>query len=161
MALTVTRASSASARKEFTRRLGWRALSLPNGVAVSSDRDAKENFTAIDARDVLPRVAALPVTQWNYKTDSKDVQHIGPMAQDFQAAFHLCAEDKHISVIDESGVALAAIQGMNLKLNEKDAEIQKLKGKADKVDSLEKQNDLLAERLNELEATVRQLAARK
>ena len=35
-------------------------------------------------------------------------------------------DDKHISVIDEGGVALAAIQGLDQKLNEKDAEIQQL-----------------------------------
>jgi uncharacterized coiled-coil protein SlyX len=56
--------------------------------------------------------------------------------------------------VDEGGVALAAIQGLNQKLNEKDAEIQKLKEKADKVDSLEK-------RLNELEQMVQSLAANK
>jgi hypothetical protein len=49
------------------------------------------------------------------------------MAQDFQAAFQLSADDKHISLVDEGGVALAAIQGLNQKLNEKDAEIQGLK----------------------------------
>ena len=90
----------------------------------TSDRNAKENFTAVNAREVLAKVASLPVTQWNFKTDGKDVQHIGPMAQDFQAAFQLSADDKHISVVDEEGVALAAIQGLNLKLNEKEAKIQ-------------------------------------
>jgi hypothetical protein len=122
-----------------------------DGVQLSCDRNVKENFTAVNARDVLARVAALPVTQWNYKKDSKDIQHIGPMAQDFQAAFHLSADDKHISVVDEGGVALAAIQGLNQKLNQKDAEIQ----------TLQRQNDSLAGRLQELEATVRELAARK
>ena len=120
-----------------------------NGVALTSDRNAKENFAAVNAREVLAKVASLPVTEWNYKTDSKHVQHIGPMAQDFQAAFQLSADDKHISVVDEGGVALAAIQGLNQKLNEKDMEIQTLKT----------QNDSLAERLSELEVTVKQLAA--
>ena len=51
------------------------------------------------------------------------------MAQDFHAAFQLNGgDDKHISVVDEGGVAhLAAIQGLNQKLNEKDEEIQGLK----------------------------------
>jgi hypothetical protein len=101
-------------------------------------------------------VASLPVTEWNYKTDQAGVQHIGPMAQDFQAAFGLDGkDDKHISVVDEGGVALAAIQGLNQKLqdelNREDAENAKLK----------QQNDLLAERLNQVEAIVKQLAARK
>jgi len=36
-------------------------------------------------------------------------------------------DDKHIATVDEGGVALAAIQGLNQKLDEKDAEIQELK----------------------------------
>jgi len=32
------------------------------------------------------------------------------MAQDFRAAFDLGEDDKHISTIDEGGVALAAVQ---------------------------------------------------
>ena len=124
----------------------------------TSDRNAKENFTAVNARDVLARVSALPVTQWNYKKDSKDVQHVGPMAQDFQAAFQLSADDKHISVVDEGGVALAAIQGLNQKLEETQ---QAVKAKDGEIQTLKQQNEFLAERLNELEGTVRQLAARK
>jgi hypothetical protein len=92
---------------------------------LTSDRNAKENFTAVNAREVLAKVAALPVTEWNYKTDRKDVQHLGPMAQDFQAAFGLDgADDKHISVVDEGGVALAAIQGLNQKVEEQRAELE-------------------------------------
>jgi hypothetical protein len=110
----------------------------------------------VDSQAVLAKVASLPVTEWNYKTDSKGVQHIGPMAQDFQAAFGLDGtDDKHISVVDEGGVALAAIQGLNQKLqeelNRQDAKNAKLK----------QQNDSLAQRLNELEAAVKQLAAQK
>jgi hypothetical protein len=98
------------------------------GIALTSDRNAKENFKPVDNQTVLAKVAALPVTEWNYKTDSQGVQHMGPMAQDFQAAFGLDGkDDKHISVVDEGGVALAAIQGLNQKLNERDAEIEALK----------------------------------
>jgi flagellar capping protein FliD len=45
------------------------------------------------------------------------------MAQDFYAEFNVGPDDKHISTIDESGVALAAIQGLNKKLKEKDDKI--------------------------------------
>ena len=108
-----------------------------NGVALTSDRNAKENFTAVNPREVLAKVASLPVTEWNYKTDSKDVQHIGPMAQDFQAAFGLNgADDKHISVVDEGGVALAAIQGLNQKLEQKEAEITELKARLERLEQL-------------------------
>ena len=63
---------------------------------------------------------------WSYKSEH-DVRHIGPMAQDFYAAFNVGTDDKHIATVDEGGVALAAIQGLNQKLDEKDAEIQQLK----------------------------------
>jgi hypothetical protein len=97
-------------------------------VRLTSDRNAKENFTALNARAVLEKVAGLPVTQWNYKTVGKSEQHIGPMAQDFHTAFGLAGnDDKHISVVDEGGVALAAIQGLNQKVDEKNTEIQDLK----------------------------------
>ncbi len=61
----------------------------------TSDRNAKENFTAIDPRRVLDSVVALPVSEWDFKADAA-ARHIGPMAQDFYAAFNLGTDDKHI-----------------------------------------------------------------
>jgi hypothetical protein len=58
---------------------------------------------------------ALPVTSWAF-TNHTQIRHIGPMAQDFHAAFEVGTDDKHISTTDETGVALAAIQGLNQKL---------------------------------------------
>ncbi len=96
-------------------------------------------------------MAALPLTTWNYKSQDARIHHLGPMAQDFKVAFGLGESATGITTVDEEGVALAAIQGLNQKLGEKDAEIRALKT----------QNDSLAQRLNELEATVKQLAANK
>jgi hypothetical protein len=122
-----------------------------NGTFVSAcDRNVKRDFAPVDCRKVLEKVSQLPEQTWAYK-DDPGTKHLGPMAQDFYAAFGTGADDKHIAVVDEGGVALAAIQGLDQKLNEKDAEIQNLK----------RQNDSLVERLNELEAAVKQLAARK
>jgi len=114
------------------------------GVVLTSDRNAKANFTALNPAEVLAKVAALPVTEWNYKDDPADKRHIGPVAQDFHAAFGLDGnDDKHISVVDEGGVALAAIQGLNQKLVDKDSNIQKqsaeiadLKARLDKLEQL-------------------------
>jgi hypothetical protein len=92
----------------------------------TSDRNLKEKFTPIDNQEILERVASLPISTWNFKTDPA-IRHVGPMAQDFYAAFSVGMDDKHIATVDEEGVALAAIQGLNQKLNEKDAEIQALK----------------------------------
>jgi hypothetical protein len=58
------------------------------------------------------------------------------MAQDFYAAFNVGTDEKHIAPIDEGGVALAAIQGLNQKLTEKDAEIQQLKQSVNELKQL-------------------------
>ncbi len=95
------------------------------GVKLTSDRNAKTNFRSVDARAVLERIAALPVTRWNYKSDASSEQHIGPMAQDFHAAFGLSgSDDKHISAVDAQGVALTAIKGLNAKLETEKASLR-------------------------------------
>jgi hypothetical protein len=117
---------------------GGDRMTINNNGAVSaqsftptSDRHAKENFRPVDARSVLDKVVSLPITEWNFKTAPGEA-HLGPMAQDFHAAFGLGADDKHIATVDADGVALAAIQGLNQKLEErleqKETEITKLKG---------------------------------
>jgi hypothetical protein len=104
-----------------------------------SDRNAKDDFTPVNSQAVLAEVAALPLTTWSYKTEP-GVRHVGPMAQDFYAAFNVGPDDKHITTVDESGVALAAIQGLNQKLNQKDAEIQELKARLEKLEQLVTEN---------------------
>ena len=108
----------------------------------SSDRNIKENFSTVSPQEVLDKVAALPITRWSFKQD-KEVEHLGPMAQDFRAAFGLGTDDKHIATVDEEGVALAAIQGLNQKLEQKETEITELK---QNVAELKKMLQLLAEK---------------
>ncbi len=81
-----------------------------------SDRASKENLVAVDALQVLDSLARVPISTWNYKSQAEDVRHIGPMAQDFFSAFGVGEDQRHITGIDADGVALAAIQGLNLKL---------------------------------------------
>ena len=87
-----------------------------NAWAATSDRNAKENFHAVDPQEILTKVAALPVLDYNLKSQDPSIRHLGPMAQDFYAAFGLGEDDKHITSVDADGVALAAIQGLNQKL---------------------------------------------
>lgn len=81
-----------------------------------SDRALKTNFGSVDAADMLQRVRELPISTWNYTSDDASVRHIGPMAQDFAAAFGVGVDDRHIHPIDGQGVALAAIQGLVAEL---------------------------------------------
>jgi hypothetical protein len=90
-------------------------VSLPTGSgawANLSDRNAKTNIVPLNDASILSKVAALPVSSWSYKTES-GVRHLGPMAQDFYAAFGVGEDDRHITSIDEDGVALAAIKALH------------------------------------------------
>jgi hypothetical protein len=49
------------------------------------------------------------------------------MAQDFHAAFGLGTDERHIATVDADGVALAAIQGLNQKLEATRAENAELR----------------------------------
>jgi hypothetical protein len=107
-------------------------------VTGSSDQNIKENFGAVDLREVLAQVAAMPIQRWNYI--GEDTPHLGPVAQDFHVAFKVGMDDRHISMVDADGVALAAIQGLNQKLEErltrKDREIAALEAQVTELRSL-------------------------
>jgi hypothetical protein len=101
-----------------------------------SDKNAKKNFQPVNAEAVLEKLAAIPVQQWNYKWEADtSTPHLGPMAQDFKAAFYPGRDDKSISTLEFDGVELAAIQGLNRKLEQKETEITELK---QRLDALEK-----------------------
>jgi hypothetical protein len=111
----------------------------------TSDRAAKENFAPVDCCEVLEKVAALPLARWNFKHEP-GVAHLGPVAQDFHAAFGLNGDDdKHIATVDADGVALAAIQGLNEKV-----EVRSAKSEAD-LRELKAENAALRARLERLE----------
>ena len=104
----------------------------PNGGSwnCSSSREVKRDFEPVDTRDTLEKVASLSLTSWRFMKEPEGVRHLGPMAEDFRAAFGLGSDEKSISSVDAQGVALAAIQGLNAKLEQqlrdKDAEIAAL-----------------------------------
>lgn len=116
---------------------------------VLSDRNAKKDIATVDARVILEKLAALPITQWHYQWEETSLSpHIGPMAQDFKAAFYPGRDNTGITTLEADGVALAAIQGLN----------QKLEGGKQKAESriqkLEAENAALKERIEKLERLV-------
>ena len=92
----------------------------------SSDRNVKENFQPVDGRDVLQRLMTVPITTWNAIGAAPNVRRMGPMAQDFYAAFGLGDDDTVITTGDLDGVALASIQGLYQMVQEQDAQIAAL-----------------------------------
>jgi hypothetical protein len=112
-----------------------------------SDRNTKENFRPVNPRAVLDKLVALPVSTWNYKSQPDVVRHIGPTAQDFKGAFDVGESETGITGIDADGVALAAIQGLN----------QKLEDQAVELEARERELNSLKARLSALEEIVTKL----
>ena len=79
---------------------------------------------------------ALPISTWNYEAQDESIRHMGPMAQDFHAAFRLGVSDKVIDTVDPDGVALAAIQGLHRLLQEKDDRIRTLEERVTRLESI-------------------------
>jgi hypothetical protein len=102
------------------------APGVPTGVD-NSDRNLKTGFAEVDVDSVLAAVRELPITTWSYKEDP-NVRHIGPMAQDFAAAFGVGGDDRRIHTVDAGGVALAAIQALAARLDAAEARIAELTG---------------------------------
>jgi hypothetical protein len=103
----------------------------------ASSRTFKEAFELVDPTTILAKVTSMPVTTWFYKGDHGEGRHMGPMAEDFAESFGLGADEKHIGTVDESGVAFAAIQGLNQKVETENAQLKTqnlaLQGKLDEV----------------------------
>jgi hypothetical protein len=116
-----------------------------------SSRDIKENFTPVSPQDILQRVIQMPLTAWNLKQVPNE-RHIGPIAEDWWALFGLGMDDKHVSVNDVGGVALAAIKGLHQEVLEKDATIAQLR---QTVDRLQQANDAMSARVAAIEQTLK------
>jgi len=116
-----------------------------------SDSTKKRNIRLVDGKDILAKVAQLPMNQWSFKSQDPSIEHIGPMAQDFYRIFHLGESDTTISTIDPSGIALAAIQ----ELVKENQQLQQ------QVSTLTETNTELTERLVQVEKAVQQLTAER
>jgi len=91
-----------------------------------SDYNLKRDVEPVDDQSILERVAQMPVSTWSYKSDDPSVRHLGPMAQDFRAAFGLGDTDRAYNSIDAHGVALAAIKALYGRSLEQDARLERL-----------------------------------
>lgn len=93
----------------------------------TSDVNRKHLFENISGEDILMKIRSLPVTRWSYRVDKDNIRHIGPMAQDFYAAFKLGDNDKAIGTVDADGVALAGIKALEERTTKLASELQVMK----------------------------------
>lgn len=126
----------------------YTSQNLSSGVEVAagggswssvSDRTRKEHFAPVDGEDVLRRLRRVPVTTWNYKTQADSVRHMGPMAQDFRAAFGLGESDKLINSVDIDGVNMAALQALEARTRELQASVRELRALRTELAALRRQ----------------------
>ena len=108
-------------------------------MVLTSDRNQKEEIIDIEQDELLQSLKDLPIYEWQYR--GKERRHIGPMAQDFHAAFGLGDDDKTIATIDADGIALAAIQAQqelieeqSLRIDQQTAIIESLLQRLDQIE---------------------------
>jgi trimeric autotransporter adhesin len=101
----------------------------PGGGSWSSlsDRAAKRAIRPASGRKVLRKLASVPVSTWSYRAQDDSIRHIGPMAQDFYRVFGVGEDRRHIDSVDADGVALAAIKGLNRKVERLQRKVASLK----------------------------------
>ena len=91
-----------------------------------SSRALKSPDGAVDADALLAAVQNLPVETWRYKAETglETKPHIGPYAEDFQAAFGV-GDGVTINPVDAMGICLAAIQALTRKVEMLEEELKK------------------------------------
>ena len=107
----------------------------------TSDKNLKEDFQNQDPQLILDKINSLEITKWKYKGTNNEY-HIGPIAQDFYKLFNTGLDDKSISTIDPSGVALLGIQALSAK-----------------SEKIEKENEELHNEINMIKAELDELKA--
>ena len=80
----------------------------------------------VDGQELLEKLAALPISTWSYNADPPSVRHLGPMSQDFMAAFGLGSDDRKIDLIDANGVVMVALQALYRRVVALEAEVARL-----------------------------------
>lgn len=115
----------------------------------ASDVNRKHQIEAVSGEEVLDRLRGLPIQTWSYRSEPASVRHMGPMAQDFRAAFGLGTDSTSIATVDADGVALAAAQALEARTREQNT----------RLDALQAENTELRARLDALEGERGPLAA--
>lgn len=116
----------------------------------TSSRADKRNLDPVDTETVLEDVEELDIGTWEFAR-ADDGTHMGPTAEEFHETFALGYEDGTISTLDADGVALAAIQGLSERLDEREERIEELEAENERKDE---RIDDLESRLSALEAQI-------
>lgn len=72
----------------------------------------------VNGFEILDKVASLPISTWRYAWEPEHVRHLGPMAQDWKAAFGFGEKDTIIPFVDANGIAMVSIQALHRRIIE-------------------------------------------
>jgi Chaperone of endosialidase len=75
---------------------------------------------------ILDTLARLPISTWRYKWEPREVRHLGPMAQDFAAAFGLGENIRLIDPTDSIGVTMVATKALYKRVQQLEARVAEL-----------------------------------
>jgi hypothetical protein len=93
-----------------------------------SSKEFKENKRPADG--ALEAVEKMPVEQWSYKEGIADGgEHIGPYAEDFQAATGK-GDGKTIPIVDAIGVTMGAVQELSKNMKDISSKVEVISRKA-------------------------------
>lgn len=101
-------------------------VSIVGTLSQGSSRFIK-NIQPIAAETVLARLEKLEVSEWQYRNDTRQSTHLGPMAEDFYQLFALGLDDKHIAASDVAGVAIASVQALAKKVDSQARELEQVR----------------------------------
>jgi hypothetical protein len=110
-------------------------VSVAGALMQGSSRNIKKNIDPVDERAVLEKVRRLDIKRWQYKRDETGAKHMGPMAEEFFAAFGLGTDDAHLAASDVAAVALASIRALGKELEAARAENAALKKRLDRIEA--------------------------
>ena len=94
---------------------------------VDDERVAEAEARPISGHELLERLAALPVATWRYHWEPPHVRHLGPMSQDFRAAFGLGDDERRIDMVDVNGVLTVAVQALVRRMAALETEVTALR----------------------------------
>ena len=130
----------------FTNQASTTGVTIALGAsawAAVSDVNMKDNLVPITG--VLERVEQLPIYEYNYKGQPKEVVNRGPTAQDWHKLFPSEKDPLRIDTMDLDGVALGAIRELSALVR---AQSERLDSQQERLDSQQERLDSQQERLN-------------
>jgi hypothetical protein len=101
---------------------------MANHVPIPPGDDPSPTLTQRDGFTILWAVASVPVSSWSYRGE-EHVQHLGPMAQEWHAAFGLGPDDRSIDLVDVNGISMVAVQALYRMVQTLQSEVSELRAR--------------------------------